>query len=56
MPMSPDDYASWVKTSTASFPQAALELSPADANGFYQCTDGLPRGLALATLAGHPAE
>jgi hypothetical protein len=40
MPMSPDDYAGWVKTSTASFPQAALGLPAADANGFYQCTDG----------------
>jgi hypothetical protein len=40
MPMSPDDYASWVKTSTASFPQAALDLPAADANGFYQCSDG----------------
>ena len=42
MPMSPEDYASWVKTSTASFPQAALDLPAADANGFYQCTDGPP--------------
>lgn len=42
VPMSPDDYASWVKTSTASFPQAALDLPAADANGFYQCSDGPP--------------
>jgi hypothetical protein len=42
LPMSSDDYASWVKTSTASFPQAALELPAADANGFYQCSDGPP--------------
>jgi hypothetical protein len=42
MPMSPEDYASWVKTSTASFPQAALDLPAADANGFYQCADGPP--------------
>jgi len=42
MPMSADDYASWVKMSTASFPQAALELPAADANGFYQCSDGPP--------------
>jgi hypothetical protein len=42
MPMSPDDYASWVKMSTASFPQAALDLPAADANGFYQCRDGPP--------------
>ncbi len=42
MPMYPDDYASWVKTSTASFPQAALDLPAAEANGFYQCRDGPP--------------
>ena len=42
MPMSADDYASWVKTSTASFPQAALDLPADDANGFYQCSDGPP--------------
>ena len=40
MPMSADDYASWVKMSTASFPQAALDLPAADGNGFYQCSDG----------------
>jgi hypothetical protein len=40
MPMSSDDYASWVKMSTASFPQAALALPAAEANGFYQCADG----------------
>ena len=42
LPMSPEDYASWVKMSTASFPQAALDLPAADANGFYQCTGGSP--------------
>jgi hypothetical protein len=42
MPMSADDYAGWVKMSTASFPQAALELPADDANGFYQCSDGPP--------------
>jgi hypothetical protein len=47
MPMSPDDYASWVKTSTASFPQAALDLPADEANGFYQCTDGPPRSCDL---------
>ncbi len=40
LPMSPEAYADWVSTSTASFPQAALDLSPGDANGFYQCGDG----------------
>ena len=42
MPMSADDYASWVRTSTASFPQAALDLPAGEANGFYQCSDGPP--------------
>jgi hypothetical protein len=42
MAMSSQDYASWVRTSTASFPQAALDLPAAEANGFYQCTDGPP--------------
>jgi hypothetical protein len=40
MPMSPEAYAEWVRMSTASFPQAALDLPAADANGFYQCSDG----------------
>jgi hypothetical protein len=47
MPMSPEDYASWVKTSLASFPQATLELPLADANGFYQCSDGPPASCDL---------
>ena len=42
MQMSPEDYASWVRTSTAGFPQAALELPPEEGNGFYQCSDGPP--------------
>jgi hypothetical protein len=42
MPMSADDYVRWVKMSTASFPQAALELPAAEGNGFYQCSDGSP--------------
>jgi len=41
MPMSADDYASWVRAS-ASFPQAALGLRADEANGFYQCSDGPP--------------
>jgi hypothetical protein len=40
MPMSPEAYGDWVRTSTASFPQAALDLPAGDANGFYQCSDG----------------
>jgi hypothetical protein len=41
-PMSPESYAGWVRTSTASFPQAALDLPPEEANGFYQCGEGTP--------------
>ena len=40
MAMSPDAWAEWVATSTVSFPQAALDLPPGDANGFYQCGVG----------------
>jgi hypothetical protein len=40
MPMSSDAYADWVRMSTASFPQAALEVPAGDANGFYQCSEG----------------
>jgi hypothetical protein len=40
MPMSSDAYAEWVRMSTASFPQAALEVPAGEANGFYQCGDG----------------
>jgi hypothetical protein len=40
MPMSPEAYAEWVRMSTASFPQATLELPATDGNGFYQCSDG----------------
>ena len=47
MPMSPEDYASWVKMSTASFPQVALDLPAEEANGFYQCSDGPPASCDL---------
>ncbi len=40
MPMSPEAYADWVRTSTASFPQATLDLPAGDFNGFYQCGEG----------------
>jgi hypothetical protein len=36
-PMSAEQYGDWVRTSTEGYPQAALGLPPADANGFYQC-------------------
>ena len=39
---SAEDYAGWVKMSTASFPQATLDLPASEANGFYQCSDGRP--------------
>jgi hypothetical protein len=34
------EYARWVQTSREAFPQAALDASPDEANGFYQCADG----------------
>jgi hypothetical protein len=37
-PMSAHEYARWVVSSTADFPQAALNLPPGAGNGFYQCT------------------
>jgi hypothetical protein len=40
LPMSADGYAAWVKTSTAGFPQAALDLPAGSGNGFYQCDGG----------------
>jgi len=40
MPMSPEAYAEWVRMSTASFPQATLDVPAGDANGFYQCSEG----------------
>ena len=40
MPMSPEAWAAWVAASTASFPQAALDLPAREANGFYQCSEG----------------
>jgi len=41
MPMAPDGYAEWVRMSTASFPQATLSLPAGEANGFYQCSEGV---------------
>jgi hypothetical protein len=40
LPMSADGYAAWVRTSTASFPQAPLDLPAGSGNGFYQCDPG----------------
>lgn len=39
MPMSADDYQRW-QSASAAFPQAALGVPAADANGFYQCAEG----------------
>ena len=47
LPMSPDEYASWTRTSVASFPQAELDAPADDANGFYQCTENMPPRCAL---------
>jgi hypothetical protein len=41
MPTSDADYRRWVADS-ASFPQAALPVPAAEANGFYQCAGGEP--------------
>jgi hypothetical protein len=40
LPMSAEGYATWVETSTAGFPQAALDLPAGSGNGFYQCDGG----------------
>jgi hypothetical protein len=37
LPMTPEQYAEWVKTSVQSFPQATLDVAPSRGNGFYQC-------------------
>jgi hypothetical protein len=37
LPMTAEQYDEWVKTSTRSFPQAAIDVGPARGNGFYQC-------------------
>jgi hypothetical protein len=36
-PMTGEQYESWVKTSTAGFPQATLDIPAEGGNGFYQC-------------------
>src|SRR5689334_6119871 len=37
--MSPAQYDEWVRTSVAGYPQAALDVPPGSANGFYQCAE-----------------
>jgi hypothetical protein len=39
LPMSPEQYAEWVKASVRSFPQATLDVGPSRGNGFYQCDE-----------------
>src|SRR5687767_11171701 len=39
LPMSGEQYAEWVKTSTGGFPQATLDVADDRGNGFYQCDD-----------------
>jgi hypothetical protein len=39
LPMGPEQYAEWVKTSAEGFPQAALDVADDRGNGFYQCND-----------------
>src|SRR5687768_14199769 len=39
LPMSGEQYAEWVKTSTGGFPQAALDVAADRGNGFYQCDE-----------------
>jgi hypothetical protein len=42
LPMTPEQYGEWVKTSVGSFPQATLDVPADRGNGFYQC-DGRNR-------------
>lgn len=37
LPMSPEQYQEWVKTSAEGFPQASLDVAADRGNGFYQC-------------------
>jgi hypothetical protein len=37
LPMSPEQYDGWVKTSVGGFPQATLDVPAERGNGFYQC-------------------
>jgi hypothetical protein len=41
-PMTGDQYREWVRMSTESYPQAALDVDGSDGNGFYQCRDDKP--------------
>jgi hypothetical protein len=50
-PLSEAQYEEWLRMSRADFPQAVLDLSPADGNGFYQCaTDDASRCNLLVQL------
>jgi hypothetical protein len=39
LPMGPEQYAEWVKTSSQGFPQAVLDVPEDRGNGFYQCDE-----------------
>jgi hypothetical protein len=47
LPMTDAEYARWVAMSREGFPQAALDVAPGEANGFYQCADGGERRCSL---------
>jgi hypothetical protein len=41
-PMTVDQYREWVRMSTESYSQAALDVDGSEGNGFYQCRDENP--------------
>jgi hypothetical protein len=45
--MSAAQYDEWVRTSVAGYPQAALDVPPGSANGFYQCAEASEDRCAL---------
>jgi hypothetical protein len=40
--MTGDQYREWVRMSSESYPQAALDVDGSDGNGFYQCREDNP--------------
>jgi hypothetical protein len=49
-PMTAEEYGLWVRTSTAGYPQATLDLPPEAGNGFYQCREGTEGSSASCDL------
>jgi len=41
-PLDDTKYAEWVRMSTEAYPQATLDVGPAEGNGFYQCHPDQP--------------